>query len=486
LLRRKPYFRNEVQSNTLGSPANHALLQQLKPKFWFAAHLHVKFHATVRHNDGSGAGGLADTTMSAARQRGIIVQTTSPPAPGKDNASPAAAAGAAAASASSLSLVPSQVHRGEKVQGSSGGGGIMLDYKGSEDTVRNENSASTAAAASNVPVPAVQSSIDNVKMNVVEPTAEPPPVQSSGSCNNDWDVKNDVTDNSEQPSAMDSVPAKDDDDDDDKKASNDTTVAATAPTTQFVAPNESSTACLVNDDLTAQMTRFLSLDKCLPRREYLSIVHVPMAHEKLENAQLEYDAEWLAILRKTHHLTVTTRQRVHLPTKNNDDDHHDNFHVTTDEIDWINERFPSLVIPQDNFTQTVPPYPGGPLPNRLPPPLGIMGNPQTDELLRRLELPHLVTVPYTKTPIITTTGQTSNTNNNNMMQDDENEIIIDEEDNDNMDDDAAAAGDVAVAVASGDARLASQGDDVGGKINLDDNNDDDNKDNAVTSADQVR
>ncbi|EEB06389.1 RNA lariat debranching enzyme Dbr1 [Schizosaccharomyces japonicus yFS275] len=49
LLRRKPFFRKEVERNDLGSPANEELLRHLKPRYWFAAHLHTYFSATVQH-----------------------------------------------------------------------------------------------------------------------------------------------------------------------------------------------------------------------------------------------------------------------------------------------------------------------------------------------------------------------------------------------------------------------------------------------------
>lgn len=49
LLRTKPYFREDMQSGKLGNPPLMHLLMTIKPRFWFSAHLHVKFGATIQH-----------------------------------------------------------------------------------------------------------------------------------------------------------------------------------------------------------------------------------------------------------------------------------------------------------------------------------------------------------------------------------------------------------------------------------------------------
>ncbi|KAF9265672.1 DBR1-domain-containing protein [Marasmius fiardii PR-910] len=54
LIRRKPYFRAEIESGTLGSPPLMGLLHTLKPEWWFSAHLHCRFDATVVHQNGEG------------------------------------------------------------------------------------------------------------------------------------------------------------------------------------------------------------------------------------------------------------------------------------------------------------------------------------------------------------------------------------------------------------------------------------------------
>ncbi|KAM5535788.1 hypothetical protein V8D89_010602 [Ganoderma adspersum] len=49
LLRRKPYFRDDINKGALGSPPLMGLLHTLQPQWWFSAHLHCRFEATVVH-----------------------------------------------------------------------------------------------------------------------------------------------------------------------------------------------------------------------------------------------------------------------------------------------------------------------------------------------------------------------------------------------------------------------------------------------------
>ena len=52
LLRFKPYFKQEIDNNELGSDAADDLLKTLKPAYWFSGHLHAKFSALFEHENG--------------------------------------------------------------------------------------------------------------------------------------------------------------------------------------------------------------------------------------------------------------------------------------------------------------------------------------------------------------------------------------------------------------------------------------------------
>ncbi|EST06378.1 Phosphoesterase domain protein [Kalmanozyma brasiliensis GHG001] len=64
LIQKKPYFKDEIEASTLGSPPAMELLQLLKPSFWFSAHLHVRFAAIYTHD--STANGKADQATALA------------------------------------------------------------------------------------------------------------------------------------------------------------------------------------------------------------------------------------------------------------------------------------------------------------------------------------------------------------------------------------------------------------------------------------
>lgn len=260
LLQRKPFFKEEILTNSLGSPASESLLHSLKPRYWFAAHLHVKFEATVRH-------------------------------------------------------------------GSNGSD----DNNGSKET----------------------------------PSRTPD--------------------------------------------QNESTTFVGMESNEGICPDSTD---LNMESLTDQMTRFLSLDKCLPKRRHLQIMHVEPSFSRAtpngqtlegeNNSWLEYDPAWLAIHRRTEEWSQRTHHRVQIPT-----DSFDQNPISNDEVEDVLSKLKiaaatrsknqstcnPLAIPK-NFVQTVRPHDPRGWQQPPSPPLPMVGNPQTDAFLDMLGMSHKLTTPF--------------------------------------------------------------------------------------------
>lgn len=212
---------------------------------------------------------------------------------------------------------------------------------------------------------------------------------------------------------------------------------ATPCDTAFMSVESSERACSsinghYQPDLTEQMTRFLSLDKCLPRRHHLQIVSMslesdaPREPERVNASPcLHYDLEWLAILQKTHNWTKTSRARFPEPKV-------DEVVITENDIDAIRAKLvqsgsgkndDQTIIPFD-FAMTLQPH--GSFGSDQHVNQGQMiGNPQTDKLLNLLALDHKITVPYIyRVEPIDNHKERNSTANNNVN--DDNEIDLDD------------------------------------------------------------
>uniref|UniRef100_A0AC34RC38 Thiamine diphosphokinase n=1 Tax=Panagrolaimus sp. JU765 TaxID=591449 RepID=A0AC34RC38_9BILA len=66
LLRHKSHFNEDIRNNRLGNPATMDVLNMIKPRYWFSAHLHCHYEAQVEHPPISGTDKKPENTKFLA------------------------------------------------------------------------------------------------------------------------------------------------------------------------------------------------------------------------------------------------------------------------------------------------------------------------------------------------------------------------------------------------------------------------------------
>lgn len=100
-----------------------------------------------------------------------------------------------------------------------------------------------------------------------------------------------------------------------------------------------------------RVTKFLALDKCLPKRRFLQVLPDIPFQDQIE---LSYDLEWLAILYLTNHLLSVKNYNHYMPGQYSND--RVKYTPTEEEKQTVYERFNSDLRIPFNFTQTVKSY----------------------------------------------------------------------------------------------------------------------------------
>lgn len=105
------------------------------------------------------------------------------------------------------------------------------------------------------------------------------------------------------------------------------------------------------------ITKFLALDKCLPKRRFLQLLDIETPQFSEGETRMEYDLEWLTILYLTNHLTNVKTSKYYLPgPQNAASTERYNFTPTIDEMEHVRNKFAADLLVPKNFARTVEPY----------------------------------------------------------------------------------------------------------------------------------
>ncbi|KAI8577278.1 hypothetical protein K450DRAFT_253057 [Umbelopsis ramanniana AG] len=250
LLRIKKHFRAEVARNDLGSRANEELLDKLVPKYWFSAHLHVKFPALVNHDAWVNRFARNVPGPPGPQSGGMEIKVDNP---------------------DEIVISMDDDDDDDVLDTPS----VNLNETPVDMSTPASNTASTQVIATSNPDEIIMDDDDfdepattSVMTNVITESAKSVPTHTPHTAEIHDELINETTEK---------VPALE----------------------------------VVNQ--VTQSTRFLSLDKCLPRRDFLQVLDVPSVDE---NLTFEYDLEWLAITQVTQQYLSLQHHQPAIPSDN--------------------------------------------------------------------------------------------------------------------------------------------------------------------------
>ncbi|KAK9374818.1 lariat debranching enzyme, C-terminal domain-containing protein [Lipomyces chichibuensis] len=264
LLTKKKFLKSDIDNKALGSPPAMSLLGRIRPRCWLSAHLHVKYAAIVKHKQTGESTivrtGQANPMTECVRQ----ISTTIMPKEGSaenargvrigiDDVMPTTADGAVPNTYANEDEIEIDIFSGEEASRCP-----STDDK----SLVEESDGDQHNLAIEVPGQVLTTSL----VRQIEALPE------------------------ERANAISDL----------------TTSARLVPIEDEAATRHTE---ITKRDSGFTETRFLALDKCLPRREFLQVIQVP-TQERIGTAhQLCYDPEWLAITKATEpYMSLDERQ----------------------------------------------------------------------------------------------------------------------------------------------------------------------------------
>ncbi|KAJ6051378.1 hypothetical protein N7499_010742 [Penicillium canescens] len=411
LFRQKRGFEEDSAKGTLGNQAAREVFDYLRPSFWFSAHLHVRFTAEVQHSQtafGPAKTGSHNTLVPADGAQDDQKNTKHEVDPSRsprglfDNGEIRMATGTEAERLAAWNNFYNVAQRDEARDAKE----FMRRFKEQQDSgyvpprVITETSVIKGVKRTIVRGPDGQettrpddnhSKVENTDKVSLDSSPEstsgtqsrPEPVTPSkaktvvneGSANVDNDDKislgsSPASTSSARPVSHNTQPSNkvvsarygfDGAVDNNESGSDDDllgTLATKLPGSLDAPPPKPQKE--LPAEIKNTTTKFLALDKPLPRDEFIELLEIePISEEPSHQIErpfrLQYDPEWLAITRVFANELELGNPSAHVPVHKGDDHYK---HRIAEERAWIDEhvvKADRLDVPY-NFVQTAPPY----------------------------------------------------------------------------------------------------------------------------------